>query len=419
MRAPIATLVSLLLLALCACGPVSSGDTASPPTTPTAPGTRTRPVRGCTPTAHNDDVTAVGFVVGNRSNTQLAGTAVQSCYVTDLLNRPSHLLVAVSDGTPTAVFDQRVPDLPSGRKRTETYQRIAQELGAALATPADAAEADVLEAVARVSAGMRDDTGLRRIVIDDNLLQTTGALPLQNGYLYADPADVVEQLRPYLDTTMPNLNGYEIILLSPGAAASPQPEPTAEVRARLITLWTAVFQSTGAKVTVDPGTTFADPPAVAAERPKVTVVPFDPPTPPAPPTRPTAAATPAATCSERLGSDRVAFVSDTADFLDPARARQVIADVARRIAGCAGTVTLTGTTSSAGTEAGRRRVSTDRAHAVRAVLAADLGVDPTTIRAVGVGMRFPGFVSDRKSDGALDAIKARANRLVIIEVRPT
>ena len=364
---------------------------------------------GCPSSAQAVESTSIGIVIGNRANTKLASQSLLACYLDPALNRPSHIIVAVADGQPTAVFDDRLPSLAEGRTRNERYAEFTERLRVALTVPADQPEADILEATAVVARGLRDDQAPRQLLINDSLLQTTGALPLQQGYLYSDPVDVVDELGSYLARSVGDLSGFEIVLLAPGAVAEPQVAVTADNRARIVSLSSAIFRSLGAKVTIDPGTIFVPPTREPANRPKVTVIPMTPPQPPEEPAR---------RCREVLDSRRVTFVSDSAEFLNPIEAKATIDAVAERIVDCPGRIRLTGTTSSAGTKAGRKKVSTARARAVRMVLASALRVDPRTIRAVGVGMNFDGYIDDRRPDGTLDSVKAQQNRLVIIEVNP-
>lgn len=355
---------------------------------------------------------SIGLVLGNRANTQRAPAQRVACYLDPMLDRPSHVVAAVSDGRPRAVFDRRLPALPDGRRKVENKRAFVAALREALDVPATSPEADVLEALGVVVQGLRADetVGPRLVLINDNLLQTAGALPLQRGYLYADAGDVVDELRPYLNRTLGDLRGYTVVLLAPGAARPPQERVTVENRARIVALWGALLTAVGATVITDEAVMFTDPPN-ADGVPFVTPVPLEMPRPPAPaPSR-------AASCRAELTSREVAFVSDSAQFLDPHRARATIRTAAGQLVGCAGRIRLIGTTSSAGTEAGRIRVSTARARAVRAELAKALGVRPSSITAVGVGTRFDGFVNDRRPDGSLDSVKAQRNRLVIIEVR--
>ena len=83
---------------------------------------------------------------------------------------------------------------------------------------------------------------------------------------------------------------------------------------------------------------------------------------------------------------RIQFAGDSAEFVDPEQAASVAGDVAAALRKCPGTLTVTGTTSSWGTEDGREKVSLQRATAFRAVLATAMKVKDESIAVKGVGL---------------------------------
>ena len=107
---------------------------------------------------------------------------------------------------------------------------------------------------------------------------------------------------------------------------------------------------------------------------------------------------------------RIQFVGDSAEFVDPETAATVAADVAASLRDCQGDLVVTGTTSSWGTEDGRKAVSLERARAFRKVLAKSLNTDQDAIGVRGAGYDFPERVNDRRKDGSLDPGKAAKNR---------
>ncbi len=86
-------------------------------------------------------------------------------------------------------------------------------------------------------------------------------------------------------------------------------------------------------------------------------------------------------CEAVLPDSVIGFVADEARFLDPGTAHEVVAEAARHLSDCVGTVEVIGTTSSAGTAAGREALSARRAEAVRALLASELGIPVEDIAA--------------------------------------
>ena len=86
---------------------------------------------------------------------------------------------------------------------------------------------------------------------------------------------------------------------------------------------------------------------------------------------------------------RIQFAGDSAEFVDPERAATVAGDVAKAMRKCPGTLVVTGTTSSWGSESGRKSVSLQRATAFRAVLAKAMKVNEDSIGVRGAGYDFP------------------------------
>lgn len=152
--------------------------------------------------------------------------------------------------------------------------------------------------------------------------------------------------------------------------------------------------------------------------PPVTPIPIQPAPSVAAPASTTATAAPSVRpqCSLTLTNDQVGFRPDTADYLDPTTAQATIAAAAQQIAACPGRITLTGTTSSAGTPDGRIKTSTDRAAAVRDTLAMALAINPQDITVVGAGADNPWYINDRDSEGQLVPELAVQNRAVYITV---
>lgn len=119
--------------------------------------------------------------------------------------------------------------------------------------------------------------------------------------------------------------------------------------------------------------------------------------------------------------DQIRFLPDSTELADPRAALKALADVIAWLRADPGnTVTVTGTTSSAGTEAGRLRVSRLRAATVAALLVAGREGDVVRrqVETRGVGTHFPEYVEDRLPDGSLDPLVAAANRTVQITAHP-
>lgn len=351
-----------------------------------------------------EPVPSLAVIQGNRAGTQRVPLRLLDCYI----GEPTlavHSVVVVSDGSVTqAEWDRRwapSPDHP--RSERQALGEYLRGLAAALDAPARHAESNPLEAISVAARALSRDGGRRVILVNDNLVQTAGRLPFQNGYLYADPDDIVNQLTPGLDRAGVDLTGIEIVLMAAGTSSGDQPAFDTEQRAMLVRLWTTLLTSRGAEVTEFTGAEFEA--FSAPSLPSVAPVPL---TEPAPPVV-------AQKCTAVLTPGKVGFVPDRTTFIEPEAARETIRTAARQMSECPGVVKVTGTTASGGNEAYRMRLSQGRAEAVRAVLADELGVPASSIEAVGVGTHSPYHVEDLLPDNSLDPVKAQMNRLVIIE----
>jgi outer membrane protein OmpA-like peptidoglycan-associated protein len=222
--------------------------------------------------------------------------------------------------------------------------------------------------------------------------------------------DLWERLSATKPNNLPDLRDIRVVVVGLGATVPPQPAMDEGRIKQLEDLWRTVLIRSGAK---DKKVDFVSAGAgqeLSKSKYGVSVIPVKRPAPPPPPPLP---------CQEQVLPETVVqFRSDTAEFLAPAEARAAAERVARAFRNCPGRLTVTGTTSSWGTEAGRKRVSTARAGAFRSLLAEVLGVSSASIVAVGVGIHFAAFVKDRSTTNDLVPELAGRNRSVRVTVAP-
>jgi outer membrane protein OmpA-like peptidoglycan-associated protein len=366
--------ISTLSLLLSACG---GGDTAAAP--------------------HS-----FAFVVGDRSNSNVPAPEALIGEVPDDLMPGARVAAFEVDGSAdgVTVFSQVVPKAETDFDQKEVPGQIKAELRSALeAKKPDQPEANTLGAISSAVRALHDTSGDKTIKVADSLLSTAGVLQFQVGLLDSTPEDVVASVSK---DELPDLSGIDVEIYGAGEVRDPQAALTESKRKRLEEIWNRLMKLAGAK-----SVTFH---SALPERkdigalPPVTVVAISN----------AIAAAPPVGCTQILSEQLVQFVPDTADFADPNAARQTIAAVAESMKGCQGKISVTGTTSSWGDAAGRQRTSQDRAETVRNELAAAMGVDASTIVAVGVGMDFPGYANDRDAGGRLIPADAAKNRTVRI-----
>lgn len=342
----------------------------------------------------------LAFVVGAHANApapELRGDI--PALVTALVRAEGSASVVVASSPPQVEENGPVRldcnSEPACVQRTTAWtDRIAASVrGARASTP----ESDLLESIELGAATLRSLSGPKTLVVIDSGLQTAGALRFQDGGLLdADPDEVAEYLASA--DAVPDLRGMTVVFSGIGDVASPQQILRTPQKRNLRDIWTTIARRGGAadvRVVDDPLT--AEP---APGLPPVTVVPvpaIDP-----------------ATCLGALRDTDVAFLPDTASLADPAAAAAALDPLARCLIDLGRPVTLTGTTSSAGTPDGQQRLSAQRAETIKVELARR-GVPTDAITTRGLGFQQPPCVPDRDAAGALLPGPAAQNRQVIVE----
>lgn len=283
-----------------------------------------------------------------------------------------------SDATCEGVTDDYLKD---------TDQRLSR-------VKADSAEADTLGALIEAGRQLGPDLAVKRIIVIDSGLQTVGRLQMQDpGAFRVDPARVVEGLKDNRDFR--SLQDAEILWVGIGAAADPQPPIDAEQRLQLQELWTGILEAAGARVVFDPaGLTGSG----RTGLPKVTVVEKELVPEPSP-----------LGCIE-LRNDQIGFKPNRAEFVDPAKAKEILTKVAEQLKKNPIEVSVIGTTAEADPPP---LLSEERAKAVVALLR-QMGVT-NRMHAIGVGNNFTGYEEPRGPSGEWIETKAMKMRKVMIQ----
>ena len=352
---------------------------------------------GCSDPLPDRQATAV--VLGSHANSPAPTVELLDCYMSAALTDGHRVVVIVNDGQPEAVMDLSITISPRPQSGVKDRNSARTELEQAFSTTADDEENNPLEAIAQAARSLSTTEGPRLVLVVDSMLQTTGALPMQDGMIGMDSQDAVE----YLTSTgqMPELAGTTVVILGLGATSQPQQPLDSRTTRQLEELWRTILAAAGAEVVIDVRMPTADP---QPGLPPVTPVVVESPEPPII----------QGECRVRLEEATIGFLPNSAEFLSPEAARGAIDQVADELRACPSDIVVTGTTSSAGTERGRRIVATARATAVAEELAQRLGISVEDIDIRGVGTNFPEFVPDRDAAGQLMPAQARENRSVII-----
>ena len=193
----------------------------------------------------------------------------------------------------------------------------------------------------------------------DSGLQTTEPLDFRTGLLGDDPRSIVEFLRQANE--LPDLKGRHLYFVGLGWTASPQPALSIADRRKVVAIWDQIALASGASCVMVDHT--ANTRSAVANRPAVAIV-----TPPPPPH-------PAMPCTViRLNdANNVGFDFNSTTFRDPPGARATLKQLANLMLRTGESVTLTGSTSSEGSDSYNLQLSQRRANAVKAVLV-QLGV---------------------------------------------
>ena len=178
--------------------------------------------------------------------------------------------------------------------------------GAFAGARAKEAEADPLGALSlAVAAAGPGGT----VILVDSGLQTAAPLDLRQNLLGKDPQAIADELRR--SGHLPDLTGMRVILSGIGYTAAPQAGLDEPRRAWIVRLWTAIVVNAGA---VDPvvesspatGEAVPDVPPVSTIDIQKTTISI------------------ACDTTSVLGEDTVAFIPDTANFINPSSARETL-----------------------------------------------------------------------------------------------
>ncbi|WP_346619207.1 OmpA family protein [Blastococcus montanus] len=337
---------------------------------------------------------AMAIVVGARSNSAepVLGGAAGDAREAALASQ-AHLSIVVADGAPFQLDgagallarDENAVVQPQDRDRNRALidQLVAE---AAARTP----ESDLLAALDLAARALGAAADRRTLVVVDSGLSTAGALDFatQPALLDADPRALAAQLDDA--GALPDLAGIDVVFAGLGDVAAPQQALPRAQRENLVALWTAIAEAAGAaSLHVDDAPLSGQP---VGNLPAVTpVVPGSGPV-----------------CEAEtvvLDEGDVAFVADTAAFLDEAAAVATLRPIADRIRAADLSAALAGTTADVGDATGQVELSRRRAQAVADVLAT-LGVPADRLTVTGLGSDFAGY----------DADDPAANRAVRIEL---
>lgn len=356
---------------------------------------------GCGAGAQGPAVDDLVFVVSGASGTSAPDPSTIDGLLSVIDAEGDHVVVIRADGTPDAVLDVTLPALPGNGSDRETWLRSLRDdiVAAVLDVRAVDPEIDVTEAIALGAEAFRDGAA-HTLVVETSGLQTTGALSMLDGRLYAEPADLVSHAEQV--GGIPDLAGARV-RMSLGVVVDPQPALTDGARAALAGIWQEYFARAGA-TDVDLAAAALTPRPYADELlPDVSPVPIERPGP-----------GPVADCRQELGTASIGFEAGSSALADPEGVRALLAGSAAALASCPGEFLVEASASSEGEEDANEALSLERAQAVARELAQTVGIPVAQIRIIGWGEAWPCRVADLDADGRLVLEAATANRVVVV-----
>jgi OmpA-OmpF porin, OOP family len=350
----------------------------------------------------------VALAIGARSNSPMPSlTAGITAVMNTAVNAHQTISVVRLDGNPRVVFSQ--PFIPQGNnsqtRKTEynTYvTKLNEILQGTQQTSTDIRaqipQANVLDTLAEASSEVPRGGN---VIVMDSGLQTTEPLDFSTGLLSDDPQTIVDYLKHAGE--LPDLAGRHVYFFGLGWTASPQPALGISNRNKVIQIWAKIASAAGAScVAFDPTANTQD---AVPNRPQVTIV--TPPPPPSPPV--------ACSVTNLNDANNVGFEFDSTTFRDPAGARVTLRKLADVILRTDEAVTLTGSTSSEGSNQYNLALSLRRAEAVKAVLV-QLAVPSSRITTFGDGSHLPGRLNDQGPSGQLLIGPAIQDRKVVAKL---
>lgn len=344
----------------------------------------------------------LGVVAGSTANAPaLTVSASATAQLKAVGESNGSVTVVIPSGTPqtmgTTSIGSSAQDaiVCQNDQRTKLTQITTYLAGLKAATP----QVDFLGAIGQAARDLGSNP--LGVLVFGSGLQTADPLDFAgSGLLYADPAQVVADLRSR--SLLPtDLKGVTVYWSGMGDTAGAQQPLTVPARSNLTAIWSAVIEAAGGTLSLLP-----EPASGSAEPglPAVTPVPVE-------------AVSTKTDWSHPvvIRNSDLHFVKDTATFADPASAQQLLASLAPSIEQNSGVITITGTASKdqATNNTADTALSLRRANTVKAALVA-LGVPGAKLAAAGVGYQWCGWKSETDASGAYSDALAEQNRSVVL-----
>lgn len=372
---------------------------------------------GCGKPTDQPAKTAVGFVIAHTACSQglnLSSPLVEGTVEETILNY-GRICVVNADGAPEVVanqdfdIDEVYKNASEARLKIDARSKASGFLCGMAQVIADDPEVDYLKSIQLCARSLSSLTGYdsKVMIVVGTGLSTKGVLNFQNNILMAEPEALVAALEEQGE--IPSLEGITVYWQQLGDTAAPQADLSGQQRQALKDIWTAIIQRGGGTVIFDemvyksvcaeavfPQVSVVDLPAapvIGFDEVKLKdddALPFSDPV--------------------SLSQEQICFVGDSARYVDPAAAKEVLEPIAEiLIANEDLTVLLCGCVAGDGTTDYGRDLSLRRAEAVKQTLI-ELSVPKDQLLVVGLGTNNPWHIKGVGYDGEL----AAQNRRVVL-----
>lgn len=195
---------------------------------------------------------ALALVIGGRANAPAPAPLPPVRALLEQAAKEAWQATAVVDsGKPKVLAHGHLRTVPGdaeavARQRTQMADKLEVVVREGLA---EAPEVDLLAALRMAADSLKVTRGPKTLVVIDSGLQTVAPLRFQDRAMWgADPDTTADYLADR--KALPKLSGVRLVLTGIGETAAPQPPLTAEQRATLIAMWTAIGERAGATVEV-------------------------------------------------------------------------------------------------------------------------------------------------------------------------
>ncbi len=367
---------------------------------------------GCDSKSEPAEKSAVCFVLGNTACSH--GLNLSSQFIDNTLfetaRNEGYVSVVNVDGNPEVVFnssfelDERYRGASDAKLDMLARSNAASVTSILYSVIADDPESDYLESL-RLAARSLSLEGYdsKTIVVVGTGLSTAGTLDFRNNLISAEPETIVEFLKEKKE--IPDFGGITVYWQQLCDTAPPQAALSAMQRSNLEEIYKWIVETGGGKFVSDKIS--PNPVNKEAKYPEVTPVELPPDTPLF------FEAEVLETVEEMpdifIPEDKVAFIADKAEYVDPVAAGEVLRPIADFLAEHEATVLVCGCTAGDDNNEVAIDLSRRRAETVKRTLI-DLGAEPTQIITIGFGCRDPWHISGVGYEGAA----AAANRKVVI-----